>query len=113
MPIARAVDRVADRFPGANPEARHARAVEWFTTRLLAFGSPPDEDWITINYLDLQNQAQQLCVVWDVHSFVPAEADEAVPVSGTPLGLDIEGCSPRPVAHAAVRAGGHRCRAFR
>jgi len=91
VPIARAVDRVADRFPGANPEARHARAVEWFTTRLLAFGPPPDEDWTTINYLDAQNQAQQIRVVWDVHSLVPAGADEAVPASGTPLGLDIEG----------------------
>jgi hypothetical protein len=90
VPIARAVDRLADRFPGANAEARHARAVEWFTTRTLAFGMPPDEDWITVDYLDEQNEARQIKLVWDVHSLVPATTERPNEVSGTPLGFDLE-----------------------
>lgn len=91
VPIARAVDRLADRFPGANPEARHARAVEWFTTRTLAFGMPPDEDWITVDYLDEQNEPRQIKLVWDVRSLVPAEAERPSQASDTPLGFDLEG----------------------
>jgi hypothetical protein len=91
VPIGRAVDRVADRFPGANAEARHARAVEFFTTRSLAFGPPPDEDWITVDYVDLRGQARQTRLVWDVRSLVPAENEAAVEDADTPLGFDLEG----------------------
>jgi hypothetical protein len=47
VPIARAIERFAERFPGANPDARHARGVERFTVRSLAFGPPPDEELLT------------------------------------------------------------------
>jgi len=88
VPIARAVDRFAERFPGANPEARHARAVERFTVRSLAFGPPPDEDWIVVDYLDLTNQPQKIRLTWDVRSLVPAaEVDSA----NLPVGIDVEG----------------------
>jgi hypothetical protein len=91
VPIARAVDRLADRFPGANPEARHARAVEWFTTRTLAFGMPPDEDWITVDYVDEQQEPRQIRLVWDVRSLVPAETERPSQAMDTPLGFDLEG----------------------
>jgi hypothetical protein len=93
VPVGRAVDRYADRFPGANPESRHARAVERFTVRALAFGPPPDEDWVTVDYLDLAGTARQIRVVWDVRSLVPSAADAVAAVSGldVPLGLDVEG----------------------
>jgi hypothetical protein len=91
VPVARAVDRLADRFPGANAESRHARAVEWFTTRTLAFGLPPDEDWITVDYLDEQDEPRQIRLVWDVHSLVPAESARPDRSQDIPLGFDLEG----------------------
>ncbi len=92
VPIARAVERFAERFPGANPDARHSRAVQWFTVRSMAFGPPPDEDWITIRYVDDTDTTREISLVWDVQSFVPAVAEGAEPDAVTePLGVDIEG----------------------
>ena len=71
VPMARAIERFAERFPGANPEARHARAVERFTVRSLAFGPPPDEEVLTIQYIDQQGQARQINLTWNVSSFAP------------------------------------------
>ena len=64
VPIARAVERFAERFPGANPEACHARAVDRFTFRSLAFGAPPDEETLTIRFIDLQNRVQVVETFW-------------------------------------------------
>ncbi|MGQ0838577.1 S41 family peptidase [Actinokineospora sp.] len=92
VPIARAIDRFADRFPGANPESRHARAVERFTVRSLAFGPPPDEDWIAVNYVDLTGMARQIRLEWDVRSLVPAASDTArAMATDVAFGIDIEG----------------------
>lgn len=92
VPIARAIDGFADRFPGANPESRHARAVERFTVRSLAFGPPPDEDWVTVDYVDLEDKARQISLVWDVRSLVPPASDTAQAMAlDIPFGIDIEG----------------------
>ncbi|HEY7488647.1 MAG TPA: S41 family peptidase [Streptosporangiaceae bacterium] len=91
VPIARAVERFGQRLPGANPDARHARAVQLFTVRSLAFGPPPDEDWITISYIDLEGQARTIEPVWNVHPFVPESAATRGDARGVPLGLDVEG----------------------
>jgi hypothetical protein len=93
VPIARAIDRFAERLPGANPEARHSRGVQMFTVRSLAFAPPPDEDWISIRYLDLQNQVREIQLVWNVTPIVPAPADGAADTGSIdiPLGLDVEG----------------------
>jgi peptidase S41-like protein len=92
VPIARAVERFAERFPGANPDARHSRAVERFTVRSMAFGPPPDEDWITVRYVDGTDTTREISFVWDVQSFVPAAAEGAEPDAVTePLGVDVEG----------------------
>lgn len=64
VPIDRTVERLADRLPGANPDARHARAVEMFTVRALAFGPPPDEDWITVSYVDAEGEDRRIDLVW-------------------------------------------------
>ena len=92
VPMARAIERFAERFPGANPEARHARAVEWFTVRPLAFGPPPDEDVLTIRYIDLEGRDQQINWTWSVTAFAPGssggDAEAAAP--GVPHGFDVE-----------------------
>jgi hypothetical protein len=92
VPIGRAIDRLAERLPGANPESRHARAVERFTLRSLAFGPPPDEDWITIRYLDHDNQPRLINQTWTVRPIVSGPPEDAVAVALTvPLGFDVEG----------------------
>ena len=89
VPIARAVERLAERMPGANPEARHARGVEMFTFRSLAFGPPPDDDWVNIRYVDHDGEVRFIDLVWTVRPFVPELADGAA--TAVPLGLDVEG----------------------
>jgi hypothetical protein len=93
VPIARAIDRLAERLPGANPEARHARAIQMFTVRSLAFGPPPDEDWISVRYVDLQGRVRETQLVWNVTPIVASPPGRAVD-HGTidvPFGLDVEG----------------------
>lgn len=93
VPIARAIERFAERMPGANPEARHARAVQLFTVRSLAFGPPPDEDWVTIQYVDHQGRDQTERQFWKALPVVPSPPDGAAQAAalGVPLGLDVEG----------------------
>jgi Peptidase family S41 len=93
VPMARAIERFAERFPGANPEARHARAVEWFTVRPLAFGPPPDEELLTIQYIDQQGQARQINMTWSVSSFAPGSSGGAGGTAAldVPHGFDVEG----------------------
>ena len=93
VPVARAVDRFAERMPGANPEARHARAIQMFTVRSLAFAPPPDEEWIDIRYIDLQNEVREIRLVWSVTPLVPGAGGGAAGTGSidVPLGLDVEG----------------------
>ncbi|MBM2620997.1 hypothetical protein JIG36_36405 [Actinoplanes sp. LDG1-06] len=90
VPIARAVERFGERLPGANPDARHARALQMFTVRSLAFAAPPDEDWITIGFLDERNQPRETRMVWSATP-IAASADTAADTAGTPIGVDVEG----------------------
>jgi Peptidase family S41 len=94
VPIARAIDRFAERMPGANVDARQARAVEQFTVRTLGFGPPPDEDWVTIAYVDHEGRARRVDVAWmapTVGALAPGGG--AWPGGGLEvvLGLDVEG----------------------
>ena len=92
VPMARAIERFAERIPGANPEARHARAVERFTLRSLGFGPPPDEELLTIDYVDHQGENRQIGLKWSVSSFAPGSSDAAEAAAlDVPLGFDIEG----------------------
>ncbi|MEU8820693.1 S41 family peptidase [Actinoplanes sp. NPDC048796] len=90
VPIHRAVERFAECLPGANPEARHARAVSMFTVRSLAFGPPPDEDWVIIRYVDRDGQERETRQVWSVVPIATTAEGPAAEV-GTPLGVDAEG----------------------
>jgi len=93
VPMARAVQRYAELMPGANPESRHARGVERFTVRSLAFGPAPDEEWVTVDYLDNNGKSREIQLVWDVSSLVPPDADRsaAALAAEIPFGIDIEG----------------------
>jgi hypothetical protein len=92
VPIARAIERFAERFPGANSEARHARAVERFTFRSLGFGPPPDEELLTIGYVDHQGQNRQINLKWSVCSVASGSSDAAEAAAlDFPLGFDVEG----------------------
>ena len=91
VPIARAVERFAERMPGANPAARHARAVDLFTFRSLRFGPPPDDDWVTVQYIDHAGEVQRIELTWlvpDVAALTEAEAPATDP--DVALALDVE-----------------------
>jgi Peptidase family S41 len=66
VPIERAVDLFADRLPGANPAARRARALTNFTVRSLGFARPPDEEFVIVEYLDLDGVPQEARETWQV-----------------------------------------------
>ncbi|GID29470.1 S41 family peptidase [Paractinoplanes brasiliensis] len=89
VPIARAVERFGERLPGANADARHARAVQMFTVRSLAFAPPPDEEWITIGYLDASGRAREIRMTWNATPI--AVATESPAPADVQLGVDIEG----------------------
>jgi hypothetical protein len=92
VPIARAIERFAERMPGANPDARQARAVDRFTFRALGFGPPPDEELLTINYVDHQGQDRQINMTWSVSSFAPGSSGSAADTATLedPSGFDVE-----------------------
>ncbi|WP_250002860.1 S41 family peptidase [Actinoplanes sp. M2I2] len=91
VPVARAVERFAERLPGANAEARRARAVQMFTVRSLAFAAPPDEEWITLGYRGEDGQPGEIRLTWSATPIETATASSASPSADTPLGLDVEG----------------------
>lgn len=52
MPMHLAVARNADKEAGGNMSARMARGLETLTLRALSSSLLPDEDWVTLTYLD-------------------------------------------------------------
>lgn len=91
VPIERALDVFGDRLPGANPAARRARALSNLTVRSLGFTGPPDEEFVVIQFVDLDGAAQETRETWQVT--LPEEADRTgtAPVEqGPDLELDIE-----------------------
>jgi Peptidase family S41 len=92
VPIARAIERFAERIPGANPDARHARAVDRFTFRALGFGPPPDEEVLTIEYVDHQGKDRKVDMTWNVTAFAPGPSGSAADDATleVPSGFDVE-----------------------
>lgn len=64
MPIDKAVARNAERQAGGNPDARRARGINSLTIRPLARGLPPDEDWVTIRWLDSSGTSREHTQKW-------------------------------------------------
>jgi hypothetical protein len=52
IPIDRAVEVNAEREAGSNLDARHARGLSAMTTRWMGMSLPPDEEKVTVRYLD-------------------------------------------------------------
>lgn len=94
IPIDRAVEIAASYHAGSNPAARRARGVDGLTRRAMNISPPPDEEWVTIGYEDLNNQPAELKVEWTIVG-LPAEEEAAAPPPtlevAAAFGLDLEG----------------------
>ena len=64
MPIDRAVEQNAERQAGSNPAAYHAQGLNSLTIRPLSQGLPPDEEWVTLRYRDLEGKIREWTVKW-------------------------------------------------
>jgi C-terminal processing protease CtpA/Prc len=90
MPIDRAVAVAADRFAGSNMPARLARGVDSLTIRSLRLHLPPDEEWVTVSYVDAAGEHRELREPWLVAPNAPAMADaEEVSTAAACMGLDL------------------------
>jgi Peptidase family S41 len=91
IPIDVAVAVNADRFAGSNRAARLARGVESLTVRSLRLHLPPDEEWVTVTYLDASGVRRELRESWLVAANVPPMAGtDAVTTTAASMGLDLE-----------------------
>jgi Peptidase family S41 len=90
VPIALAVSVSGDRFAGSNRAARLARGTDALTLRPLRLHLPPDEEWVTISYLDAGGVRHELRQPWLVGPNVPpmADADAPTPAAAS-MGLDL------------------------
>jgi hypothetical protein len=91
IPIERAVEINADRFAGSNLAARHRRGVESLTLRSLRIHLPPDEVWVTINFIDNDGVERELSEKWLVVENLPSFVPElgGVTSATAAMGLDI------------------------
>jgi len=79
-PIARAVERYADRETGGRPDARLARARDSLTFRPLGYGLPPDEHWVYIRYKTSDGEELEVRVDWRVVDTSRKDEEETAPV---------------------------------
>jgi C-terminal processing protease CtpA/Prc len=90
MPIDRAVAVNADRFAGSNAAARLVRGIDSLTVRPLRLHLPPDEEWVTVSYLDPDGVRHELREPWLVAPNAPAMADaEVLSTAAASMGLDL------------------------
>jgi C-terminal processing protease CtpA/Prc len=90
MPIKRAVAVNADRFAGSNMAARLARGVDSLTIRSLRMHLPPDEEWVTVSYLDAGGVRRELREPWLVAPNAPTLTDtETISTAAASMGLDL------------------------
>ena len=66
VPVARAVDLYADRETGGRQDARRARALESLTFRPLRYTLFPDEDWVTVTFIDGTGKRSEQRLTWQV-----------------------------------------------
>jgi Peptidase family S41 len=91
IPIATAVELNAARFAGSNAAARRSRGVESLTIRPLRIHLPPDEQWVTVGYVDSEDEERELREKWLVADNLPSLVPDPDDVSATTvsLGLDL------------------------
>jgi hypothetical protein len=69
MSVDSAIDREADLEPGGNPSSRFVRGIKRLTRRALAFAVPPEEEYVSIEYLPVGGGDPHLIVLpWHVAS---------------------------------------------
>jgi len=92
VPIERAIEIVAARNAGGNPDARRARGLARLTVRALAKSPPPDEEWAIIGYRSAAGDAGEVRLDWKVFRPIPADAvdHDAIDHNGTALAFDLE-----------------------
>jgi Peptidase family S41 len=73
MPIHSAVEVNAERNPGTNPAARFARGLTQLTVRPLSMSLVPDEDWVTVTYLQ-GGRIYEIRFPWLVFRYAPPAA---------------------------------------
>ncbi len=88
MSIETAVARNAERNAGSNRDARHARGLNSLTIRPLGRGLPPDEDWVTLRWLDTGGQAHEERLEWLVFEPGAGVGPGDLFVESTAIGLD-------------------------
>jgi C-terminal processing protease CtpA/Prc len=90
IPMDRAVAVNADRFAGSNLAARLSRGVQSMTIRPLRLHLPPDEEWVTVTYLDAGGVRRELRAPWVVAPNVPPMADDGeLSTAAASMGLDL------------------------
>jgi C-terminal processing protease CtpA/Prc len=90
IPIDRAVAVNADRFAGSNMAARLARGVDSLTLRSLRIHLAPDEEWVTVSYLDADGVRRELREPWLVAPNAPALTDTGgVTAAAASMGVDL------------------------
>ncbi|MBO9478174.1 hypothetical protein J7382_11565 [Shimia sp. R11_0] len=89
-PIQRFVETLSWQTNGSNPWARIALALRALTLRPLAFAPPPDEDWVTLTYVDATGAQRQATFLWQMTFKPDATAGAGTRESGNVplLGLD-------------------------
>jgi hypothetical protein len=88
MPIEVAVARNGDRHAGSNPDARHARGLSSLTIRPLAAGLPPDEDWVTLRWVDADGEGHDHHQEWLVFEPGAEVGPSALTTEATRIGVD-------------------------
>jgi len=93
VPIARAVEVIADRHAGSNEAARAARGVELLTQRPLVRLLPPDEAWVEVDYIGPASDAKTLRFDWRLFDVTAAagnvDVDTASDVAAS-MGISLE-----------------------
>jgi len=91
IPVEQAVLQNADRHAGSNEAARIARGINSLTIRPLARGLPPDEEWVTVRYIDHEGETHEWTQEWlvfqprvGVNQLLP----DALTKESSALGLD-------------------------
>lgn len=93
VPIARAIDVIANQHAGSNLPARHVRGVDGLTIRPLRRSLPPDELFVLIGYNDLNGVSRELRQDWVVSPPLPESSTvnaDSASVDAASLGLDLE-----------------------
>jgi cytosine/adenosine deaminase-related metal-dependent hydrolase/C-terminal processing protease CtpA/Prc len=120
-PIRLVVQANAAREAGSNADARMARGLASLTVRPLIRSLPPDEEWVTLTYKDLDGTRRELRRRWlvrDVRAALPSldESDPDGLARAVALGVDLQTDlvnETRKTLYASPPAAGRRDRTRR